>query len=178
MNAMRRFGLVAAAVGLAVGLAGRADAGLILTGTSVTVVRGGTGTFSFAATNTGLNIVDFTNLTGSISSFVGDPSDNASAPFVINVFSVNPGATVNFPFQIVTNTNNLPDGPGDFGITGYNLAITGKDRVTGEIFNVSANSFITVLDPPTAVPEPSTLAEAALAGLAGIGYAWRRRQAA
>ena len=170
---------VVAVIILVGGGVGRATASLTITGTSVTVNEGGTGTFSFNVTNNGANTVDFTNFTGSISSLTGDANDFGSAPFVINTFSVNPGATVVFPFQVVTGAADPVGEPIDFGVSGFNLSVTGKERVTNTIFTVSADSFITVNDSPATpaaatVPEPSTLAAAAVACLIGLGYARRR----
>ena len=147
-----RFARVSAVLALLFGGAGPAKADLILNGSSVTVFEGGTGTFTFSVQNTGANIVDFTSLTGSISSSTGDTSDFGSAPFVINTFSVDPGKTVVLPFQVVTGPADAASEPIDFGISGYNLAITAKDRVTGAIIHVAADSFITVNDAPSAIP--------------------------
>jgi hypothetical protein len=42
--------------------------------------------------------------------------------------------------------------------------------------DLAASELLTV--PTTAVPEPSTMGPAAVAGLAGLGCLWRRRRAA
>lgn len=206
IQAMRRFGLAVAVLGL-MGLTGRAEAALI-TYTETATISGTLGATSFSnalVTITGL--ADTNNVIGGGTFFsvpvvatvtvagVGSGTltdivqvssginGNPEAGFVAKKLVSDPFFTVLLDTRNAALTNydlKSPIGPVTGGASTANPFGLKFGSTAGDFAITGvANGTSTFLATGgiTAVPEPSTLTGAALASLMGLGYAWRRRRA-
>jgi hypothetical protein len=200
-HATRRI-IVAAALGLAVGVAGRAKAGVItefttgsdslntnIPGQSATTPAGGPfNNISFNFFDTGGNPLAFGDLFILTKEYLGTPADlNESTPgFLAESTTVSGGQYV-FDAAVTLQANTQYF----FYADQASSALVGSIRggyAGGSQYGAltAADNFVALgrsdinfrlSGTATAVPEPSTLALTAVAGLAGLGCLWRRRRA-
>lgn len=128
------------------------------TGGNVTITgtaQGFTGTL-LSGFFSGQNLVELQNLGNNSFRLLGGQITGTVAPELASFYNFNTAASNLGGFSLLV------------GGTGANPTVN-----SGNIAMTASGTFS-----PQAVPEPSTLAGAALATLAGLGYAWRRGRAA
>lgn len=202
MNLTRRFGLAVAVLGLMAGASGQAKAAITVylnrpafeaaLGTPIT-----TETFDDAILTPGLTFTSNTGaafISGGVFNDQLEPGENTTFSFVpvITGFGANFNLTPGGPGLGIVVTSVLPGGgtevvsqeiPNNFsgqffgfissGAVASVQLTSGTQGGFGETYNLDNLTFGGSV---SAVPEPSTLISGSMAGLLGLGAAWRRRK--
>jgi hypothetical protein len=198
----RRFGLAAAIVGLVVGAAGQASAGISLDftgyadGTAITSAQGVT-----------FSLIGGQDSSGPPTTYDGGLTNSTHGGGAIyptaNILDFNFSSTVSDVSFVFNNVGFSPGGRGAsyyqaFDANGLLLQQGSLNGANDQTFALSATGIkdlqfnngtggtsswwfkvdsLSANVDPVAAPEPSTLISGGIACLAGLGYGWRRRRA-
>ncbi len=189
-KATKRIGLIVAMLALMVGAEGRAEAGLITFNYSGRNVfpgqmgnTTGIGSFSFADSRTSLALADITafSYVQTVTAILGGAQQQTTFNFALadlTRFSATLGPD-GVPTSLSLSTRPVPAANPIFVPETFVVNSLRTDGAATFNFIGQQLTLGTVTLAPTAapVPEPSTLVSAGIAGLMGLGYAWRRRKA-